>query len=65
MPYVSRKEREAARWEVLTETVAQIETVDKIEKERALKLLVTAIEDQEVHARLDNFRGLPVGENTR
>ena len=59
MPYVSKKEMEVARWAVLAETIEQIQTVDKIEKEQALKLLITAIEDQNVHGRLDGRKLRP------
>jgi hypothetical protein len=59
MPYTSKKEREEARWSGLTEAVAQIQTVDRLEPEQALRLLLTAIEDSEVHARKDSRRFRP------
>ena len=53
MPYISKKEQEEARWMPLTEAIQQIQTVDKFESEQALKLLIKAILDQDVRARMD------------
>jgi hypothetical protein len=57
MPYISKKEREEACWSGLTEAIEQIQTVDRLKPEQALKLLATAIEDRGVRARKngDNF----------
>lgn len=59
MPYISKKEREEARWIVLTEAIEQIQTKDHIDPEQALKQLIAAIEDQGIHARMDGRKLRP------
>ena len=51
MPYISKKEREETRWMSLTEVIERIQAVDHIEAQPALKLLILAIQEEEVHAR--------------
>jgi hypothetical protein len=73
MPYVSKKEREHARWMTIVETLTHIEAVDKCDQETAMRSMRDAIGDGEIEVKwgqiypddLDDFdlwdRPIPTG----